>query len=31
MSVAFYLSDPTRDVKMLYEEMKNTIAEVNQQ
>jgi type IV secretion system protein VirD4 len=29
-SVAFYLSDPTRDVKMLYEEMKNTIAEVNQ-
>jgi type IV secretion system protein VirD4 len=28
-TVAFYLSDPTRDVKTLYEEMKNTLAEVN--
>jgi type IV secretion system protein VirD4 len=27
--VSFYLSDPNRDVKMLYEEMKNTLAEVN--
>jgi type IV secretion system protein VirD4 len=28
-TVAFYLSDPTRDVKSLYEEMKNTAAEFN--
>ena len=28
-TVAFYLSDPTRDVKSLYEEMKNTAAETN--
>jgi type IV secretion system protein VirD4 len=29
-TVAFYLSDPTRDVKSLYEEMKNTAAVVNE-
>lgn len=28
-TVAFYLSDPTRDVRLLYEEMKNTAAEDN--
>jgi len=28
-TVAFYLSDPTRDVKLLYEEMKNTAAQDN--
>ncbi len=28
-TVAFFLSDPTRDVKTLYEEMKNTVAQDN--
>ena len=30
-TVAFYLSDPTREVRTLYEEMKNTIAQENTQ
>jgi type IV secretion system protein VirD4 len=30
-TVAFYLSDPNREVRLLYEEMKNTLAQENKQ